>query len=680
MSFVTRLRAAMLCAGLVSSALHAQTVNHQSGFTSPADYQLNGNARLTSSGTVTLTDTGATGEAGSLFTRSRVNVRAFSASFRFVLYANSGGGYADGITFTVQNAAPTALGGSGDDLGYGGIGTSFAVKFDSYQNSGDPSATSLGYFSGGATPIGGNDTSCCVNLRSGHTMIGTIDYDGSTLTVILSDTNANTYYEWIWTNVYIPTLIGGSSLAYVGFTAGTGSSVGTQEIQSFVYRSLPPMVATDLGTLPVQSCNAAWNTLGNAINDFGQVAGQANVCFDVNTVTQHAFLWDPVAGIQDLHTPNLYQGQYYGVSGANAVNLHGEVAGDSWLTVLDSANNPQFVQGGFTWSNGAMSPLSGPSYYLTCAPWQPSGCTPGYFSELRLLGLNDSGTTVGWFYDFDTITHGADVRPAGGGLNWFSQPLPYTRAYAINDYGLAVGDVGDGSKCAIFDTTTSTLHQISAGSGTPQQLVAINSNGAAVGQRNGMGILWTPSTPNGTSGSFTDLFPTVDPSRANGINDADYIVGTIGTAAMVRIPSAAGDSGGVLVSLDDMRVAGLITGGSLPMFYDGRAINNLGQVLVTGSNGHGYLLSPPITPVFTPSPTWTVVGHAAMTVALNGSGFTYGAQVRWNGSLRSATLVSPTQMLVQLSASDFAVRGNFTITVTDPGANTTPGSAVFVVK
>ena len=79
-----------------------------------------------------------------------MNIQSFTTDFTFQL-TNAN---ADGFTFTIQNVGPGALGSDGGSLGYAGIGQSVAVKFDLYQNEGDPSNNSTGIFVDGVFPIG----------------------------------------------------------------------------------------------------------------------------------------------------------------------------------------------------------------------------------------------------------------------------------------------------------------------------------------------------------------------------------------------------------------------------------------------------------------------------------------------------------------------------------------------
>src|SRR5262249_42263821 len=147
-----------------------------------------------------------------------VDVTGFTTHFNFQL--NNPG--ADGFTFTLQGNGPTALGASGGDLGYAGIDNSLAVKFDLYNNSGE-GGNSPGLYTGGEHPmnVGSIDlTGTGIALHSGHVFRADLDYNGSTLTVLLTDTTTNATATQTYP-VNIPATVGGNT-AYAGFTGGTG--------------------------------------------------------------------------------------------------------------------------------------------------------------------------------------------------------------------------------------------------------------------------------------------------------------------------------------------------------------------------------------------------------------------------------------------------------------------------
>ena len=214
----------------------AAAINFGSVFTA-AGLQFNGHTKL--NGTrLQLTDTTAQQENASAFWTTAVNVQSFTNDFTFQLTSPT----ADGFTFTIQNTGITALGPAGGGLGYGpdtpggtaGIGKSVAVKFDLYSNQGE-GANSTGLYTNGVSPttpataIGGN-----VNLHSGDIMKAHITYDGTTLTLTITDTvNTAQTFTTSWP-VNIPSIVGANT-AFVGFTAGTGGSTATQEILTWTY-------------------------------------------------------------------------------------------------------------------------------------------------------------------------------------------------------------------------------------------------------------------------------------------------------------------------------------------------------------------------------------------------------------------------------------------------------------
>jgi len=90
-------------------------------------------------------------QAGSAFYNTPVDIGLdFTTTFTFQSKALTSVG-ADGIAFVIQGKGAGALGASGEGLGYAGIQKSVAIKFDSFNNSGEGRG-STGIFYGGANP------------------------------------------------------------------------------------------------------------------------------------------------------------------------------------------------------------------------------------------------------------------------------------------------------------------------------------------------------------------------------------------------------------------------------------------------------------------------------------------------------------------------------------------------
>jgi FG-GAP-like repeat/HYDIN/CFA65/VesB-like, Ig-like domain/FG-GAP repeat len=71
-------------------------------------------------------------------------------------------------------------------------------------------------------------------------------------------------------------------------------------------------------------------------------------------------------------------------------------------------------------------------------------------------------------------------------------------------------------------------------------------------------------------------------------------------------------------------------------------------------------------------PTAAVPGSASFTLAVNGTGFVSGSVVMWNGSARTTTFVSRSQVKASILATDIATVGTAAVTISNPG----PGGGV----
>lgn len=78
--------------------------------------------------------------------------------------------------------------------------------------------------------------------------------------------------------------------------------------------------------------------------------------------------------------------------------------------------------------------------------------------------------------------------------------------------------------------------------------------------------------------------------------------------------------------------------------------------------------TPPVQPQITSiSPSSINAGSSGFTLTVNGSGFIAASVVQWNGSARTTTLVSSSQLQAAISANDVAAAGTATVAVATPG-------------
>jgi hypothetical protein len=98
------------------------------------------------------------------------------------------------------------------------------------------------------------------------------------------------------------------------------------------------------------------------------------------------------------------------------------------------------------------------------------------------------------------------------------------------------------------------------------------------------------------------------------------------------------------------------------------------SVPVTGgnpllSNALPFTINNPAPQISTLTPSSAQAGGAAFTLNVTGTGFVANSVVQWNGSARTTTFVSGTQLTAAISAADIAAAGNVNVTVVNP----TPG-------
>ncbi len=198
-------------------------LDYANGFASAAQLTLNGGATVASN-RLTLTDNGGN-QGRSAYFNTKQNIQSFSSSFRFQVGGNA---EADGFTMVFQNAGANALGTSGGGLGYNGIATSVALKFNIY-----PAVSQAGLGTSANFNTVANAATGSVNMRTGNPINAVVSYAGTRLTLLLTDTVTGVAWTKVFT-VNIPTLVGANT-AWVGFTAGTGGATATFDILNWTW-------------------------------------------------------------------------------------------------------------------------------------------------------------------------------------------------------------------------------------------------------------------------------------------------------------------------------------------------------------------------------------------------------------------------------------------------------------
>ncbi len=99
------------------------------------------------------------------------------------------------------------------------------------------------------------------------------------------------------------------------------------------------------------------------------------------------------------------------------------------------------------------------------------------------------------------------------------------------------------------------------------------------------------------------------------------------------------------------------------------------------SNSLTFTINNPAPTITTLSPNAVTAGGTAFTLTVNGSGFVNGSTVQWNGSPRTTTFGSATQLTAAIPASDIATAGTANVTVNSPApGGGTSATATFTIN
>jgi hypothetical protein len=280
---------------------------------------------------------------------------------------------------------------------------------------------------------------------------------------------------------------------------------------------------TSLGALPTgNGISAAYG-----VNDYGEVTGFSTSTTSASGI--RAFLWKPTV-------PNGTTGAMTPISGTAwwgiGINTYGQIAIQN-----DTVNSPAFGQ---LWTPSTPNGTSGTLTNFSGGP---------EFSDVS--GINASGQLVGAGVDF-----------LGGGGAMISKP---TSPNASTGSAVLTGNLGNNSVFVSYAYAINDAGQ-----------VAGFSQGAPLGDGS---FLWTPDSPNGTTGSMIALpYHLGQATRylhVAGMNDSTFIVGHDDLSFMGLLWTPADG----LLELDSLVTSGNANWQAL----EPNAINDAGQIVGIGS-------------------------------------------------------------------------------------------------
>jgi len=318
--------------------------------------------------------------------------------------------------------------------------------------------------------------------------------------------------------------------------------------------------AVDIGSL------GSLPTKAYGINNLGQVVGRSGTQRPITASTPdavgpaassgHAFVWAS-GQMTDLAVP-ANRGSFDSV--AHAVNDVSQAVGTSSKSPFDRAGF-LYTRGGGGWldtvPNGSASAING------------EGQVVGYFS-------------LASHPEHAFLWRGGTVRDLGtlGGSS--------SRASAINGIGEVVGsaDIPGNTASHAFLFSGAALIDLSTLGGTNSAAYGINAAGSIVGS--------SQTTGNQSrhafiyrAGAMTDLGTLGGPdSQADGINNSGIVVGWAMTPNGRRHAVVWGSGRAVDIN-SFAKIGGSAT------LEEATAINDVGQVVANGNNGHAYLVTLP---------------------------------------------------------------------------------------
>ncbi|WP_234795084.1 fibronectin type III domain-containing protein [Hymenobacter arizonensis] len=272
----------------------------------------------------------------------------------------------------------------------------------------------------------------------------------------------------------------------------------------------------------------------------------------------------------------------------------------------------------------------------------------------------------------------APTNPAANSITSNSASISFTASATATNYTVTVTPAGGTATTLTATTSPVALTGLTPGTA---YTVSIVSN----------------CTGNTTSAAATTTFTTTAaPNPAPTITSLSPNSATAGGAAFTLTVTGTGFVSGSTVSFNGTtRPTTFVSATQVTAAIPASDIATAGSYNVTVTNaapGGGtsapavFTVNPvvvnnPAPTITSLSPATVTAGAAAQTLTVNGTNFLASSTVSFNGTSRSTTFVSATQLTIALTAADQATAGSYNVTVTNPApGGGTSAPAVFTVN
>ncbi len=322
--------------------------------------------------------------------------------------------------------------------------------------------------------------------------------------------------------------------------------------------------------------------------------------------------------------------------------------------------------------------------------WNGSSRTTTYVSSNQLTAAILSSDIASVGTASVTVT---TAGPGGGTSNsqtfTINNPVPTTTS--INPSSATVGDTGFSMTVNGTNFVASSTVQIN---GSNRTTTFVSSNQLSVQ------ILTSDLTTAGTS-----TITVVNPTPGGGTSNAQTftINNSIPTTTSISPTSTTAGGSGFTLTVNgtnfistsvirwngSSRTTTYVSANQLTAAILSSDIVSGGTASVTvfnptpgggTSNAQTFTINNPVPTITSISPTVKNAGDPAFTLTVNGTNFVSASVVQWNGSSRTTTFASSTQLTASILSSDIATAGTSTVTVfnSTPGGGTSNGTTFTV--